>query len=85
MFYKDILLPEDPFLITAECIDEFDKENGVLVLHARGHEHNATSPPVSRINFDGVVIENKDKDAVTVGQVFEELIRRNVRQHEDRE
>ncbi|CAD0106793.1 unnamed protein product [Aureobasidium uvarum] len=84
-FYKVMLLPEDPFLVMAEYVDEYDRENGFPVLHARGHEHNATSPPVSRINFDGLVIEDKDKDAVTVGQVLEELVRRNVRQYEDSE
>ncbi|KAH0342058.1 hypothetical protein KCU81_g5883, partial [Aureobasidium melanogenum] len=78
MFAKDMLLPEDPYILTTDCADEFDQEHGIPILRTRAHKNNATSPPVDYLNFDGIIIENKNNNAVTVGQIFKELISRNV-------
>lgn len=83
MVDKGMLDPKDPYIITSECEDEFDKENGIAVLDTCLIADNATSPPVSYLNFGRMIIENEARSAITVGQVFTELIRRNVQYHKD--
>jgi hypothetical protein len=48
---------------------------GIPVIQDRVHSENITSPPVSYITFGTKVLENKDKSAITVGQVLNELTR----------
>ncbi|KAG9950577.1 hypothetical protein KCU85_g3484, partial [Aureobasidium melanogenum] len=83
IFDRDMILEEDPYILTSDCEEEFGREHGSPVLRTGGHKNNDTSPPVSYLNFDGISIENKNNEAVTVGHVFRKLVSRNVRRRGD--
>ncbi|KAH0363161.1 hypothetical protein KCU65_g7549, partial [Aureobasidium melanogenum] len=85
MFNKRMTRPEDPYILTPDCVNEFDQEHGIPVLRTRGHKNNATSPSVSFLNFEGIIIENKSNSAITVGQIFKELVARNIRERQNDE
>jgi hypothetical protein len=77
MYTNKMLRPEDPCILTSRATNDLFY-TGISVLHSRIHEDNATSPPVSYIRTSVNTIENEDKSAITVGQVYTELIRHNV-------
>jgi hypothetical protein len=66
----------------SRCTNEFF-HTGTPNVHNRVHKDNVTSPPVSYVRFGLDFLENKDKSAVTVGQILERHFREYVKMQED--
>jgi hypothetical protein len=81
-FTNKMLLPEGPDGHVSRCTNEFF-HTGVPVVQSRVHDDNVTSPPVSYISFGVDFLENKDKSAITIGQIFNKFIRQYVEIHEE--
>jgi hypothetical protein len=54
----------------SRCTNEFF-HTGTTNVHNRVYKDNFTSPPISYIRLDLDFLENKDKSAITVGQILE--------------
>jgi hypothetical protein len=63
----------DPYILAAYGTDHA-VQKGMSVVHTYAYNDNATSSPVSYLRFGKIVVDNRDKSAVTVDQVLNELV-----------
>jgi hypothetical protein len=90
-FTNEALLPYwDAYV--SRCTNEF-LHTGIPVIQNSVYKDNVTSPPVSCIKlsgrfldcskFAGHFLDNKNKGAITVGQVFEKLVRHYIEKQKE--